>query len=174
MREFQIDDSDISIKEANKEDLIDLNLCAKEFLQLIEDFNINFLNRKYFTLTAYYKKLLVGILVAEEKNHKVDSLEKIVPKTNLYLIFVNPNFRKNHIGKKILINYLTIQKKKGIASIFVELPHKYKKGIQFFQYNKFHQINKVKDKIILEINLWNDFGIRSSEFIANNLSDVFN
>ena len=174
MREFQIDDSDISIKEANKEDLIDLNLCAKEFLQLIEDFNINFINHKYFTLTAYYKKLLVGILVAEEKNNTVDSLEKIVPKTNLYLIYVNPNFRKNHIGKKILINYLSVQKKKGIASIFVELPHKYKKGIQFFQHNKFHQINKVKDKIILEINLWNDFGIRSSEFIANNLSDVFN
>ena len=83
--------------EANKEDLIDLNLCAKEFLQLIEDFNINFLNRKYFTLTAYYKKLLVGILIAEEKNHKVDSLEKIVPKTNLYLIYVSPSFRKNHI-----------------------------------------------------------------------------
>ncbi len=103
MREFQIDDPDISIKEANKEDLIDLNLCAKEFLQLIEDFNINFLNHKYFTLTAYYKKLLVGILVAEEKNHKVDSLEKIVPKTNLYLIYVNPNFRKKHIGKKILV-----------------------------------------------------------------------
>ena len=174
MREIQIDDSDISIKEANKEDLIDLNLCAKEFLQLIEDFNINFINHKYFTLTAYYKKLLVGILVAEEKNNTVDSLEKIVPKTNLYLIYVNPNFRKNHIGKKILINYLSVQKKKGIASIFVELPHKYKKGIQFFQHNKFHQINKVKDKIILEINLWNDFGIRSSEFIANNLSDVFN
>jgi len=53
MREFQINDSDINIKEANKEDLIDLNLCAKEFLQLIEDFNINFVNRKYFTLTAY-------------------------------------------------------------------------------------------------------------------------
>ncbi len=174
MREIQIDDSDISIKEANKEDLIDLNLCAKEFLQLIEDFNINFINHKYFTLTAYYKKLLVGILVAEEKNNTVDSLEKIVPKTNLYLIYVNPNFRKNHIGKKILINYLSVQKKKGIASIFVELPHKYKKGIQFFQHNKFHQINKVKDKIILEINLWNDFGIRSSEFISNNLSDVFN
>jgi len=114
MREFQIDDSDISIKEGNKEDLIDLNLCAKEFLQLIEDFNINFLNRKYFTLTAYYKKLLVGILVAEEKNHKVDSLEKIVPKRNLYLIYVNPNFRKKHIGKKILINYLTSQKKKEL------------------------------------------------------------
>jgi len=124
MREFQIDDSDISIKEANKEDLIDLNLCAKEFLQLIEDFNINFLNRKYFTLTAYYKKCLVGILVAEEKNHKVDSLEKIVPKTILYLIFVNPSFRKNHIGKKILINYLTIQKKKRNCFYFCRITSK--------------------------------------------------
>jgi len=165
--------SKIDIKIAQDENIVNLNLIAEEFLELIDDFNINFINNKYFILTAYLNNNLAGILIAENKIHKIDSLEKLIPKVSIYLLYVNATFRNNHIGKKLLNTFLQIQKSRGIASVYIELPQKYLKGIEFFKRNNFLQVSKDKNKIILEINLWNDYGIRDDDIIENSFNDVF-
>ena len=167
-------ESKIEIKIATHDTIVDLNLCAEEFIDLIDDFKINFLNNKYFILTAHCNNVLAGILVAENEIQKVDSVEKLVPKIALLLLYVNVRFRNKHIGKKLLHTFLSIQKEKGVASIYVELPQKYKKGIEFFKRNDFLQVGKHKNKIMLEFNIWNDYGVRDCDIIENSFNDVFN
>jgi len=167
-------DLKIEIQIAPHDTIVDLISCAEEFIELIDDFKINFLNNKYFVLAANCNNVLAGILVAENEIQKVDSVEKIVPKIALLLLYVNVRFRNKYIGKKLLHTFLSIQKEKGVASIYVELPQKYKKGIEFFRRNDFVQVGKVKNKITLEINIWNDYGIRDCETIEYSFNDLFN
>ena len=162
----------IEFKLAGKEDFIELKLCAMEFLDFIKDFKKKFFNKKFFILTAYCDSILAGILVGEDEGKKIDSIEKIVPIMYLHLLFVNPKFRHKNIGKSLLDNFILILKKKGIASIYVKLPQKYKKGIEFFQKNKFHQVDKDHNRIILELNLWNDLGIRDCLIIGDNFDNM--
>ncbi|MBD3196541.1 MAG: GNAT family N-acetyltransferase [Candidatus Lokiarchaeota archaeon] len=158
------------IKEGNEEAFINLKLCANDYIDLIDGFKEKFKNGKYFILTAYYKEVLIGLLIAEDKSKKVDSIEKIVPTINLNLIFVNKNYRNNNIGTKLLNTFIMLQKKRGFASIYITIPEKYKQGLHFFLNNKFlnrqfRQVGKLNNKIILEMNLWNDLGIFDCQII---------
>jgi GNAT superfamily N-acetyltransferase len=164
----------IQIRKANESDLADIYLCAEDFIQLIENFQLNFLKKKFFTLIAHYNNILAAVLVAEKKVHRVESLETLLPKTKICLIYVNPSYRKKHIATELLESYIKYQKKEEIASIFIKLPQKYQEGIKFFENKKFQKSGKIKDKIILEHFLWYDFGLRRSDYFSQNLNDVFN
>ncbi|TXT66507.1 MAG: hypothetical protein BAJALOKI1v1_280005 [Promethearchaeota archaeon] len=158
------------IKIAGKENLFDLNICAEEFIELIDNFKSKFLKKQFFILMAYYNSVLAGILVAEDKSKKVDSLEKIVPTMSLKLLFVNPNYRDMGLGKKLVNCFIMLLLKKDFASISIELPKNYREGIHFFLQNdflsyKFRQREKVGNKVILRCNLWNDYGIRDCQLI---------
>ena len=165
------EDPHIIIKVADNENIIDLSLCAKEFLEFIKNFRDKFLNKKFFILTAYYDNVLAGLLIAEDKSQKVDSLNKVVPRMYLKLLYVNPRFRNRHLGKKLLDHLIEIQKDRGIALISIKLPQRYKQGIQFFLKNNFITSSKDNDRIILELNLWNDFGIRDCHIIDEDFVD---
>jgi len=160
----------IEIRPANNESLTDLDLCAKEFIDFIDDFKNKFLNKDFFVLSAHLNDILVGILVAEDKSQKLDSLEKLVPIMYLHLLFVNPISRNKKIGEKILKEFLSIQKQKGIAYIYIKIPQNYKEGIKYLSKNNFQHVGKKANKIILKYNLWNDYGIRK----CHNISDIFN
>ena len=163
----------VQVKISDEEDFFDLNLCAKEFLDFIDEFQIKFLEKKYFILKAHYNDILAGILVAEDKTNKVDSLKKFVPIIHLHLIYVNNQFRKKSIGKILLESFILIQKKNGMALINVKIPQKYRDGIKFFLKNKFLVVEKKENDIVLEINLWNDYGIRDCQIIEEDFNDVF-
>ena len=167
----QEQDPHIKIKIADNENFFDLSLCAKEFLEFIKNFRDKFLNKKYFILTAYYDNVLAGLLVAEDKSQKVNSLTKVLPRMYLKLLYVNPRFRNRKLGKKLLDHLIEVQKKRGIALISIKLPQRYKRGIQFFIKNNFYTSFKDNDRIILELNLWNDFGIRDCYIIDDNFVD---
>lgn len=173
MKESKKSHQQVEIRVAQDEDLYDLNLCVKDFLDFINNFKQKFKEKKFFILTAYYNEILSGVLIAKDKTKKVDSLQKILPKMSIKLIFVNPKFRNMNIGRDLLDTFLEIQKENGFASVYVKLPQKYKRGIKFFQNNDFLIINKRKSRIVLEINLWNDFGVRDCCIIDNNFNDMF-
>jgi GNAT superfamily N-acetyltransferase len=171
--ESRKNDSSIIIREAKSESIYDFYLCAEEFIDLIDQLKEKFLSKKLFVLTAYYDNILAGIIMAEDKSQKVDALEKIVPTTCMHLLFVNSRFRNKHIGKELLKAFVDAHRSKGVASIYIKIPQKYKNGIKFLQKNNFGQINKIKSKIILEIKLWNDFGVRDCQIIGDNGNDLF-
>jgi GNAT superfamily N-acetyltransferase len=158
--------SNIKIKIADKETFLDLNLCAKEFIDLLDNFKKNYLNKRYFVLTAYYKNVLAGVLIAKDKSHKIDSLERIVPTMSLHLLYVNSLYRNKGIGTKLMNTFLMILKNRGFAYVSIKIPKHYKKGVDFFLNNEFlnnhfSQEGITDNYIILEMNLWTDFGIKN-------------
>lgn len=165
--------SKIKIKIAETKDFFDLNLCAKEFIDFISDFKKKFLDKRFFVLTAWYNNILSGILVSEDKSNKIDSLNKIIPSMYLHFIYINPKFRKKNIGKKLLEEFISIQKDKGKALVYIKLPQQYKSGIKFFLNNDFRQVRKEGNKVVLEITLWNDFGVRDCQIIGDDFSNTF-
>jgi GNAT superfamily N-acetyltransferase len=169
---FSNEKSKISIKTGNKEDLMELQLCANEFIDFIDDFEINLQNEKYFILTAYYINNLSGILLAENQISKIDELEMLIPKIQLIFLFVNPSYRNNSIANQLLNTFIKIQKKRQIASIFIKLPQKYKKGIKFLEKYGFLQIITSNNEVILERNLWYDFGLSFCDFIENGIYEM--
>jgi len=171
--ESQNNDSSINIGIIKNEELYDFYICAEEFIDLIDNFKEKFSSKKLFILTAYYDDIFAGFLLSEDKSQKIDAIEKIVPTTCLHLLFVNSKFRNKHIGKELLKTFVQTQRSKGVASIYIKIPQNYKNGIKFLQKNNFAQVGKVKTKIILEIKLWNDFGLRDCQIIGDNINDMF-
>ena len=172
MRSYK-SEKNITIKVAKAEDLFDLKLCAKGFLEFIDDFQTKFLKNKIFIFAAYYDNNLAGMLVSEQQTHKVDSIENLIPTIYLYLLYVNPKFRRRHIGTKLLESFIMLQKKKGIASICIKLPQKYKNGIKFFQHYEFHLVGLVNNNIILEHKIWDDYGISDCQLIDDDFNTTF-
>lgn len=166
--------SKIIIKTGNNEDLIELQLCAREFIEFIDDFEINLQNEKYFILTAYYLKNLSGILLSENNVSKVDDLENTVPKAKLIFIFVNSAHRNKKIASSLLNFYIKIQKERQLSAIFIKLPQKYKFGKKFLEKFNFVQIKTVNNDAILERKLWYDFGIESCDFSKKRLEFMLN
>ena len=166
-------EKNILIKVANAEDLFDLKLCAQEFLEFIDDFQQKFLTNKIFVLAAYYDNNLAGILVSEQQTHKVDSIENLIPTIYLYLLYVNPKYRRKHIATTLLEAFLMIQKKIGIASICIKLPQKYKNGIKFFQHYKFRLVGLIDNNILLEHKIWDDYGISDCQLIGDDFNTPF-
>ena len=162
----------LEICRAEIEILYDIYLCAEEFKDLVDTFKEKFLNKDITISMAFYDDILSGFIVAEDKSQKVDAIEKLIPTTCLHLLYVNSKFRKKHIGKFLFDEFIKTQKEKGIASIYIKIPQKYKIGINFLQRNDFRQIDKIKSKIILEKKLWNDYGIGDCQIIGDNVNDL--
>jgi hypothetical protein len=57
--------------------------------------------------------------------------------------------------------------------ISVKIPQKYRAGIKFFLKNRFLVVEKKENDIVLEINLWNDYGIRDCQIIDEDFNDLF-
>jgi ribosomal protein S18 acetylase RimI-like enzyme len=166
-------DNNITVKVAKAEDLFDLKLCAKGFLEFIDEFQTKFLKKKIFILMGYYENNLAGMLVSEQQTHKVDSIERLIPTIYLYLLYVNPKFRRRHIATKLLESFLILQKKKGIASICIKLPQKFKDGIKFFQHYEFRLVGLIENNILLEHKIWDDYGISDCQLIGDDFNTTF-
>ncbi len=160
----------IKIKEAINPDFFDFKICAGEFGPLLDKLNENAKKHELFILTAYSNNILAGILISEQMNQKVDSVNTIVPTSLLYLIYVNPFFRNKGLGKKLLNYYLIKQKFLGIATIYMNIPQKYKMGTKFLLKNNFHQTFRSTTTLIFKYNLWNDYGIRDSILIGEHFN----
>ncbi|MFO8019483.1 MAG: GNAT family N-acetyltransferase [Promethearchaeia archaeon] len=163
----------IEFKQATPNNLYDIRLCGKEFLDFIKDFKEKFLDGKISVLTAHYKNTLVGILVTEDKSSKVNSIERILPMMCIHLIYVNKSFRNQGIATSLLEYFVKNQKEVGTASVFAKIPKKYRKGIEFFLKNDFYIIKRKRNKIILKRKLWNDFGLKKCLLIGDSLNDIF-
>jgi hypothetical protein len=164
----------ISIEMGNQEDLTELQMCAHEFIDFVDDFELNLRKEKYFILTAYYLKNLSGILLAEKQISKTDKLDTIIPKIRLIFIFVNPTYRSKFIAEKLLNSFIKIQRKRQVASVFIKLPRKYKKGKKYLKKHHFTQINTSKNEVTLERHLWYDFGLCLCDFIDDEIYNVLN
>ncbi len=163
----------IEIKFLKNETLYDFKLCAKEFIDLIDKFEEKFLNKKFLIIPGYYKNILAGVIVAEDKSKRVNSIDNIVPSACLHLIYVNRNYRNKGIGTNLLNSLIEFQKRMGTASIYAKLPQKYINGIYFLERHNFHQIKRVKNKVFLEMTLWNDYGIGDSYLIEDGINEYF-
>jgi ribosomal protein S18 acetylase RimI-like enzyme len=166
-------ETNIKIKKATEEDFFDLKMCANDFIELIDNFKKKLINKQYFVLIAYMNNVVAGILVSENKVTHIDALEKIIPNIFIKLVYINPQFRNQELGRKLLNAFIKIQKENEIGIIYTNIPQKYNRGIKFYKNNGFHQIRKTDGKIVLELILWNDFGLRDSQLVKESAIKLF-
>ena len=151
------------IKVAEKSDYFFIELCAKEYIDLIKNFKKKFENNDFFVLIGYYENNVAGVLVSES-NNVVKSIKDILPAIKIHFVYVNTAFRGKRIGHNLLNEFVNIQKKNNIALIFVELFKNNKKGMKFFEKFGFQKVKIAAAKVILRKNIWDDLGISSQEF----------
>ncbi len=159
----------INYKTLGSVNYLELMICAKEFIELIDNFMDKFKSNRFVYSAAYLNNTLIGILVAQDKSKMVNKFEKILPSICIYLIYVVKDFRGQNVGRNLLLNLINNLRGK-FATIYTKLPLKYKKGIDFYLRNNFHRVQIQKNKIILEHNLWNDFGLRDCKIIEEDFS----
>lgn len=152
-----------SIKVAEKNDYFLLELCAKEYIDLIKKFKERFENNEFFVLIGYYKKNVAGVLVSE-RNNIVKSIEDILPTMQIHFVYVNPAFRGKKIGKNLMNEFIKIQENNNVALIFIELFKNNKREMEFFEKYGFRREKIEAAKIILTKIIWDDLGISSPEF----------
>ncbi len=160
----------IIIKIAQSEYLYEICLCAQEYIELIDEFKKKFLDNQYIILTASHNEMIIGVLIVEDKSKQVDSLRKIIPRACIHLLYVNKNYRKRGLGKRMINSLIMLLIKNRFASLYIKLPEKNKKGINFFLNNDFlnnyfKQKSRNNNKILLEMNLWHDFNVSDCENI---------
>ncbi len=156
-------DTEKIIKVAEINDYFLIELCAKEYIDLIKNFKERFENNDFFVLIGYYEKNVAGVLVSE-RNNVVKSIEDILPAMQIHLVYVNPAFRGKKIGKNLMNEFIRTQKKNNIAFIFVELFKNNKREMEFFEKYGFRREKIDAAKIILTKIVWDDMGISSQEF----------
>jgi GNAT superfamily N-acetyltransferase len=166
-------ESSVAVKIAKLEDFVDLYLCAGDFIDFIQNFKKKFYEGKLFILTAIFNGVLAGVLISEDESRIIDSIDKIIPTMHLYLIYVNPTYRNKKLGKILIDKFITYAKKKGIGSIYIKLPEKYKNGIKFFERCHFQVEDVNGSEVILHLNLWNDYGVRNCEIVDEDLNNHF-
>lgn len=155
--------SKVSIRVADQEDYLDIELAAKEFVDLIKDFRKHFEKEDFFVLLGYYEKNIAGILVSQ-RNNIVRSIENILPTTQIHFLYVNSAFRGRNIGSELLNDFIRIQKKKNTALIFIELFKNNTRSIEFFEKFGFSRDKIDAAKIHLTKVLWDDYGMAHDEF----------
>jgi GNAT superfamily N-acetyltransferase len=157
----------LTFRIAKQEDYINLRTCVKDSLDLVDNFYENFLKDTYFILLAFIDGILVGVVIADKDLHTVDSIDKILPHISLKLLYIHPIYRKNNIGQKLFNQFIKLQKESGIATIEILLPQNYKSGLEYLKKFKFYERERFKNKIKLELNICQDFGVRSVDFLSN-------
>lgn len=158
-----MDDNLCDIREAKTEDLFALELCCKDYLDLIPDFNNKFQNKEFKVFLIFQQNELGGSLVAfidpisTSKNFK--TIAQII------FIFINPTFRGKGLGKALLNYYIERMREQNIAAVRIELFKTNSGGIKFFEKAGFRHISEKHGRKILQFSIWDDFGIVDESLI---------
>lgn len=152
-----MDEEICKIREAKPEDLFALELCCKEVLDLIPDFNELFQKKKLVVFLVFHQNEMGGSIVSFID--PISTSKNFKPIARIISIFVNPSFRRKGLGKALLHYYIERMKDQNIAAVCIEL-HKIKSaGIKFFEDFGFKQVSEELGRKIFQFSIWDDFGI---------------
>ncbi len=158
-----MDEDACEVREAKVEDLFALEMCCKEFLDLIPDFTSRFHKKELIVFLVFQHNELGGSIVSfidpisTSKNFKTIS--------QIIFIFINPTFRGNGLGKALLNYYIERMRVQNIAAARIELFKTNSAGIKFFEKAGFKQVSERQGKKILQFSIWDDFGIVDESLI---------
>ncbi len=158
-----MDEKLCDIREAKPEDLFTLEMCCKEYIDLIPDFNKKFQNKELKVFLIFQQSEMGGSLVAIMDPISTSKNFKTI--AQIIFIFINPTFRGKGLGKALLNYYIDRMREQNIAAVRIELFKANSAGIRFFEKAGFKQVMEKAGRKILQYSIWDDFGIVDESLI---------
>ncbi len=158
-----MDEKLCEIRQAKAEDLFMLEMCCKEYIDLIPDFNNKFQNKELQVFLIFHQNDMGGSLVAFRDPISTSKNFKTI--AQIIFIFINPTFRGKGLGKALLNYYIDRMREQNIAAIRIELFKTNSAGIKFFEKAGFKQVLEKQGRKILQFSIWDDFGIVDESLI---------
>ena len=82
-----------------------------------------------------------------------------LPCVRLLFVEVNSRYRGKGVGRVLVEGFIQQQKNKNIACMTAALFKNYKDGSAFLEKHGFRMEKTDRNKILLKLNLWSDFGV---------------
>ncbi len=158
-----LNENPCEIREAKGADLFALELCCKEFLDLIPDFARRFQKKELMVFLIFQQGELGGSIVSFID--PISTSKNFKPISQIIFIFVNPTFRGRGLGKALLKDYIERMREQNIAAVRIELFKTNSAGIKFFEKAGFKLVLEKQGRKILQFSIWDDFGIVDESLI---------
>jgi GNAT superfamily N-acetyltransferase len=151
----------VTIRQLNPADFLDVNTCCNDITPMIPDLEENMVGGKLVGLVACDQMGLAVGAVAGMLDVEASMAGNPIPLPCIRLLFVevNSRYRCKGVGKILMENFIQQQRSKNIACMTATLFKNYKDGCAFLERHGFLAEKIDRNKIVLKLNLWSDFGV---------------
>nr|MDO8113884.1 GNAT family N-acetyltransferase [Candidatus Sigynarchaeota archaeon] len=151
---------DVTIRPLNPKDYTDIATCCTELAGMIPDLEKDIASGRVFGVVASYASMCIGaVLAILDVDASMAGEPLPLPCVRVLFIEVNKHYRGKGIGKLLMEKFIQQQNSKKIASITASLFKTYKEGSKFFEQLGFQKEKMERNKIVLKMSLWSDFGV---------------
>ena len=147
----------LEIREATESDLVELEICCQDYLDLIPNFREDFCQKKNFVFLALLEAEIVGALAAFID--PINTSKNLRPIVQMVFLFVNPPFRNQRVGNSLIIHFLREMQSRNFAAVRIELFKINSSGMRFLQDSGFRDIFEKRGRKVMQISLWDNYGI---------------
>ncbi|MHA1369399.1 MAG: GNAT family N-acetyltransferase [Promethearchaeota archaeon] len=157
----------IRIKPLETSDFIDLKVCCEDMVELFPDLETDINQGRIQGIIALYDGVCAGAIIATLDLGSLDPKIQPFPLPCLRILFLEVNliYRGKGIGSFLLQEFIKQQRKNNVECIFIELYKNFRSGCKFFEKFGFQKTNLNRNRILLKLDLWSDFGVVNDDTI---------
>ncbi|NMC06591.1 MAG: GNAT family N-acetyltransferase [Candidatus Lokiarchaeota archaeon] len=151
----------VTIRPLDPADFTDVKTCCNQLAPMIPDLEENLHGGKLTGLVACDQMgLAVGAIVGMlDVDASISGAPIPLPCIRLLFVEVNARYRGKGVGKILMENFIQQQKSKNIACMTATLFKNYPEGVAFLEQHGFRVEKNDRNKMVLKLNLWSDFGV---------------
>ncbi len=139
---------------------MNLATCCTELSGMIGELDTHVKAGNFSGMLAFSNNTCVGAIIATlDVDASIEENPFPLPSLRILFVEVNKRFRGRGIASYLLKEFLRVQQAAGIEAVFVSLFKQHNDGAAFFERLGFERERTDRNKILLKLHLWSDFGV---------------